>query len=208
MEDEMALPRFEDKLFTRDGDWLNACVGISSNQWIGYVDGFKLGAEVLMQYVVDTMSKQDYLVYPIIFLYRQSLELQLKRIFTIGNTLLEKVPDNKVLTQHRLLPLWRECKSIINEVSGGKTPDTFSLDAVENTLREFESRDPVSTTFRYPFEKTGKPSHSASTNINLANFTDVAQRVFNLLDCCSTWFEQLYEDKCEMLAYHRDYHGY
>jgi hypothetical protein len=45
-----------------------------------YSEGYRRGARILVQYVVDHAMDQDFLVYPIIFLYRHHVELVLKDI--------------------------------------------------------------------------------------------------------------------------------
>ncbi len=43
--------------------------------WHGYVEGYKLAADLFVQHIGDTYSKQNYLIYPIVFVYRQAIEV-------------------------------------------------------------------------------------------------------------------------------------
>jgi hypothetical protein len=74
-------PQKYDKLFKGDADWWhNACLNFSLDMGIGYVYGYKKAADILVEYIKDTKTNQDYLVYPIVFLYRHHLELIIKEI--------------------------------------------------------------------------------------------------------------------------------
>src|SRR5262249_34936851 len=106
-------PRKGDALFRDDlRDKLNnACLG-----WGGqhcYTEGYRRGAQRLVEYVVKTHFDQDYLVYPIIFLYRHHVELALKGIILetaniIGHPLTHE--EKKNLGKHRLDLLWQDLK--------------------------------------------------------------------------------------------------
>jgi hypothetical protein len=102
LEDKMArpaLPRNGDQLFRGDlRDWMNnACLNVMGNgDAFAYKAGYRRGAEVLIEYVGESGRDQDFLVYPIIFLYRHHIELMLKRIirrapYLIAASLSEKV---------------------------------------------------------------------------------------------------------------------
>lgn len=186
MSDELPWPRAGDMVFSSDGYWFNACVGYAGDDWHMYIRGYKLAADLLVQYVTDQQRAQDSLIYPIVFLYRQAVELCLKCMIWVGSQLQGKPPV--LLTHHRLLPLWRQCRPIIEEVwpDGPKQV----LDAVEAALDQFDANDPVSTTFRYPVTKEGRPSLSISKCIDIQHFAEVVNRVLGLLDSCACEFSE------------------
>jgi hypothetical protein len=194
MSDEFPWPRAGDVLFSGGGDWFNACVGWKRNQWFGYAEGYRRAADLLVQHIADTQRDQDFLIYPIVFLYRQAVEVALKHLIWIGAQLLDKQPE--LPKHHRLVPLWRQCRPIIEQVwPDGPKQD---LDAVGAVLDQFEARDPVSTVFRYPVTKEGWVSLSGNERIDLRNFAEVANRVFSLLDACANGFREYLQHKWEM----------
>jgi hypothetical protein len=88
-------------------DWMNnGCVNVMGNgDAYAYKAGYRRGAEVLIGYVGESARDQDFLVYPIIFLYRHHVELMLKRIirrapYLIDGSLSEK--EKQHLDRHRL----------------------------------------------------------------------------------------------------------
>src|SRR5262249_50330134 len=104
MADEIRWPRKGDILFEAGSDWWhNAWGGWAHDQWAGYAEGYKLAADLLVQHVVETRSNQDLLVFPIVFLYRQALEVALKHLILQGFQLLDI--DEKLPTHHRLVHL-------------------------------------------------------------------------------------------------------
>jgi hypothetical protein len=60
-------------------DWKNnAC--LRNGDEYAYREGYRKGAQILVRAVEETQSDQDFLVYPIVFLYRHHIELALKRV--------------------------------------------------------------------------------------------------------------------------------
>src|SRR5438552_4050794 len=80
-------------------DWFGG--GTSSN-WIQYMGGYEQAAEILLEHA--TGNEADRLVFSIIFLYRQNIELQLKFIIQLGNRLLPQ-PYEKWNQTHDLMSL-------------------------------------------------------------------------------------------------------
>lgn len=191
MSAELPWPRADDVLFASGHDWLNACVGWTSDQWHGYIEGYKLAADLLVQQVERDQRNQDLLIYPIVFLYRHALEVSLKHLIWVGSQLRDTRPE--LSTHHRLVPLWRQCRPIIEEVwPHGSKED---LEAAGALLEQFETRDPNSTVFRYPVTKEGLPAHSSSEHIHIGNFAKVANGVLSLLDGCASGFSQCIQHK-------------
>lgn len=188
-------PRTGDVLFTSGGNWLDACVGFSYEQWHEYIEGYKRGAELLVQHVTETLRSQDCLIYPIVFMFRHAIEISLKRLLWKGYHFLDRDPI--IPKQHRLVSLWRDCLSVFEEVGiGGQKED---LEAVSEVLEQFEAKDPMSTVFRYPLTTSGTASLPTSESINIQNFADVAKRVLFLLDCCDTGLSVYLDYKSEMV---------
>jgi len=65
-----------------------ACLNFGHPE-IGYVNGFRMIADLAVQHVLDTGNDQDYLVYPIVFSYRQYLELRIKGLLGDASQLLD-----------------------------------------------------------------------------------------------------------------------
>lgn len=177
-------PRLGEKLFTdRERDWQNnVCLHLEPIAWYGYVEGYRRGAHTLLERVVEHQQDHDTLVHPIVFLYRQYLELRMKEIILLGREL--RSDQHGVPHIHRLPELWRECRSII--VSVWPEGPAALLRVVEERINELAQVDPESMAFRYPSAKDGKPSlPPAFVRFNVRHFAERVEEVGDLLDGCA-----------------------
>ena len=77
-EREMPWPRAGDQLFVAASDWwMNASVNLGSGNLL-IATGYQRGGDLLVETVASNRHEADALVYPIVFCYRQYLELLLK----------------------------------------------------------------------------------------------------------------------------------
>ncbi|HNP28029.1 MAG TPA: hypothetical protein PKK23_03235 [Nitrospirales bacterium] len=106
------------KLFIDTNDYYrlaNIWWGDESVQFHGYIEGYKKGADALVEKAItsNNISILDTLVYPALFLYRQFLELQIKRIILLDS---EKTHDEKKdvinIVGHNLKKAWEEVKQV------------------------------------------------------------------------------------------------
>lgn len=129
---------------------------------------------------------QNTLVYPMIFNYRQFLELRLKELSFIGNKYLGREKDFKEV--HFLKDMWNEYKNdILSELE--PNIDTALLGNVERLIDEFEAEDPNSMNYRFPHQKLAKgaapsirkESFSRQT-LDLKNFRATIDKLIHFLD--------------------------
>lgn len=214
-EIEAQILRIEEPLFTSkaapDSDWyLNACLHVSGGNWDTYAMGYKRAGDILVQYVVDNNRDQDFLVYPIAFLYRQYLELRLKELIFVSSRLLDQ--DARIRKTHNLVSLWRQARPNIEAV----WPDSETkghLNAVEDRLGELCDVDSGSYAFRYPEDKEGTATLTGMVHINLKQLRDVIQGISHVLDGSSTGMGEYLNAKHEMMTeyraeMHREYGEY
>lgn len=174
------FPEATDKLFTTQEDWWNnACVNWCWDEWGIYADGYKDAANILVKQVEKRSegALQDTLVYPIVFLYRQYLELAIKGLLKDARRLQDI--DEPLPMHHRIYDLWGECRALLKEISPGDSED--ALDQITRLLKEFSTVDPTSEAFRYPHNKKGKPSLEGMTHINLRVLRETMDGISNLL---------------------------
>lgn len=183
------LPGPADQLFSTQEDWWNnACLNWSHSDWSLYADGYKEAADALVDRVEKRSGGQDTLVYPILFLYRQYFELQLKLCIRTVRRLLDQGHDFP--KGHRLEKLWEDLHGLLRRAF----PDEpiGELDETGRLVCEFAKVDPLSTAFRYPIDNDGNPSLPGIQYINLRNVRDVVAKMAVLLDGTYTMaFEQL-----------------
>jgi hypothetical protein len=189
----------ENLLMKFDTDWWNnACVNYSNSPWHLYASGYYAALEVLIDHILNnSAAKIDTLIYPVIYLYHQYLELRLKEIIIIGNKFLDK--PNEISPIHDLTQLWKTARSLIQEIepAGPKT----DLDKMEEIIKKFSSIDPKSMTFRYPVKIDGSPALNPDiTYINIRHFASMMEGVISNLEGISIMiseYQNYKNDECE-----------
>ena len=188
----LPAPRRGDQLVRGDlRDWKNnACLnGIGDGDQIAYKEGYRRGAEILIRTVQEIQSDQDYLVYPIIFLYRHHIELALKRIIVRAAFLIERsLTDREKQHQgkHRLDVLWQDFKPMfaaICKANDWNEPAPDEAAEIDDYIRQLSELDLDSFSFRFPRSKKGARSLPKDlTHINLRHFGERIRRLADYLD--------------------------
>lgn len=181
-EVELPWPRPGDKVFTAADDWqMNACVNWGGG-WGLYAIGYKQAGDVLVERVAQDRGEADALVYPIVFSYRQYLELMLKDVLMEARRYYEI--DKPFENDHSLLVHWDPLRELLSR-RWPERPE--ELDAVEDNLRQFDAVDRGSFAFRYATSTKGVPSLPENMrHINLRNLSEVVARIGTFLEACAT----------------------
>jgi hypothetical protein len=178
---ELPWPRAGDVLFSEAPDWwMNACVNYGGGGL--HALGYRRAADALVEQVARTRTGQDFFVYPIVFCYRQYLELMLKADLREARAVFSVISVAKPdpLDGHPLLPLWHELRPLIDRrwPDGGPEPEY-----VEEALSQFDAVDRHSFAFRYATTKKGTPSlPEGMLRINLRNLSEVVARIGSFLE--------------------------
>lgn len=191
-ENSNSWPREDDQLFKKDEDWWhNACLNYIYDNLGLYIDGYKHASNLLVEHIKEDRVDIDTLVYPIVFLYRQYLELQLKEIIKDNNKLRD-IPEKYPKT-HDINKLWKICREILEKVLAKYSSE--DLDTVEEYINEFSKIDPKSEAFRYPTDKHGKKTLPFLKYINLRNLSEVIARIASFLETTSVVTSVYLENK-------------
>lgn len=70
--------------------WNNACLKVGHDEFYRYADGYKRAANILVDHVDQNNCDQDFVAFPVLFLYRHYIELKLKEIIQKGRQLLDE----------------------------------------------------------------------------------------------------------------------
>ena len=195
--DSFGLPDGNDVLFTSQEDWWNnACLNWSGGSWSLYAAGYKEAADLLVVSVETRSAGQDTLVYPILFLYRQYLELEIKDTLRISRRLLDI--DGDFPMHHRINDLWNDLHVLLERISPGNS--SAELKQIARLINDFAKVDPQSMAFRYPVGKSGLPSLPGLTRINLRNVREVLGKISIILSGANS---QIYEYLQEKLYQER-----
>lgn len=174
------LPNKHDKLFQEEtrfdyGAWLKN----PANKFFLYSQGYKEAGKQLYEYCVNNPFYWNSLIYPLIFNYRQFIELRLKELIIMGYNLIEEEKD--FADCHSLSKLWYTYR---NEILVDIEPiDQDILNNVERIISQFNTEDPKSMCFRYPVTTAPNRQESLNRNtIDIDNFKNVIDKLIYFFD--------------------------
>lgn len=186
-----------ESIFCGDKDWqANACLNWAFNPISLYAKGYKEAGDRVVEFVLKEAKCQDILTYPIVFLYRQYIELRLKEIIREGGILLDLGKDFE--PHHDLLKLWCTAKEIAKKVFEGD--DSTDLKYTEHVITEFSQIDPDSFSFRYPETKKGDNSLDGIRGINIRRVSEHVEELSKDLEGISFGISIYRDWKGEMLS--------
>ena len=135
----------------------------------GYINSYLEAANCLLERHVP-----DLYVFPIIFCYRQYIELSLKNI--CQKDMAEQDYINFIRkVSHNLNAIWIEAQKHLNAFN---ITDKEQINFMNNTVNDFNLIDPTSFSFRYPQDK--KMNKSLENHFSINDNGTVEQMVINL----------------------------
>ena len=150
------------------------------------LEGYKKAGDLMIEQTVENPGDRDFLVFPVIFNYRQFIELSLKYLIaSYGPT----VGVNQNWHSHNLIKLW-ELFLIVLEGYGTNDPDEVDP-VVQGIVVEFSKIDPGSYSYRYPVDRHGNPIPVAQTSLHLPTLKDVISGVAGYFTGCDGYFDSL-----------------
>ncbi|MBP8994491.1 MAG: hypothetical protein QM293_10580 [Bacteroidota bacterium] len=193
-----SLPNKTDSIFKDEvnpdyGAWLKN----PANKFFLYSEGYKEAGKKLWEFCIENRFYANTLIYPLVFNYRQFLELRLKELIIMGYKYLDTEKDFS--DEHSLIRLWNTYRNeILPQI---EQIEKDILDNVERIISQFNSEDPQSMTFRYPV--TRGPNRKDSLNretIDLNNFKNVIDKLIYFFDWQWDMISQFEDMKAEMIA--------
>ncbi|PIP49125.1 MAG: hypothetical protein COX14_00950 [Chloroflexi bacterium CG23_combo_of_CG06-09_8_20_14_all_45_10] len=180
---------------------------MSPINWGEHIIGYKEAGDILLRYALEK-GRQNVLVYPVMFLYRHYIELQLKEIIINGRRYLGE--RRRFPLGHDINQLWQDCRSIVQAMDTNIEPNL-----TEEQRREFEDLydnlgsyinilgelDPNSQTFRYPIDRDGNPIEIDFAAIYLKQLPELINRIDYSLAGIATGVYDILSDKEEWLSY-------
>lgn len=168
-----------------------------------YAEGYRRAASLVVDGVLEgrLLGHPDTLLYPVVFLYRHSLELQLKLLVAAEMYHKDGDVDFKWLhTTHRLDRLWERGKRLLLEIrpdAGDEASPTAHLDPLVQELHEV---DLGGQAFRYSLTKDARRHDLAGVprTVDLENLRDVLTRVSNALDAALSMVEEAMQGEFQL----------
>ncbi|AMQ54573.1 TPA: hypothetical protein RVD67_003982 [Escherichia coli] len=187
----------EPGLLASDSDWHNnACLNYMPDHGTAYTEGYRRAADILINHIDESGRDQDFLVYPVLFLYRHHLELLIKQIIGLALALAED-PDKHQYKKddHNLNNLWPVAQKLILEVDDSYRPSDFRL--VKEVVKALHQADERATDFRYARRNDGTRSLEGIHYVNTRWFGEKMGEVSDLLDGVDNGLRYLLDCKAE-----------
>ena len=185
-------------LLASDSDWHNnACLNYMSDHGTAYTEGYRRAADILIRHIDETARDQDFLVYPVVFLYRHHIELQIKQVTGLARRLLGDIDTHggdKVT--HNLNSLWEVARRLILQADDTLGPSHFRR--VSDVVRALNESDLRATGFRYAHTAEGGPSLEGIHYINTRRFGEQMAAASDDLDGIDTGLRYLLDLENEM----------
>jgi hypothetical protein len=193
-------------------DWeMNAMVGKADSY--AYSEGYRLAGRIVADHAIQNALDVDFLVYPVIFLYRHYVELQLKRLIPTGARLVgqELSEANRKLLQqsHRLNQLWALFEPILQKARQENmliTPE--EIGGLGWYVLQLNEIDPKSEGFRYQVTRSGEPSINNNQHpaLNIGVIAEGMEKLTGYLFGLGEAFDEALEVKSQMENEASGYH--
>lgn len=148
---------------------------------IGYYDA----AERLVESALKDRGAAGRLAYPILFLYRQAIELSLKQVIALYGPQVGLAP---IWSTHDLQALWNRHVEIAGRLGAMSDP---ADGVVADLLTEFSKADPGSYNFRYPVDTRGRPIAIVHPTVDLLALRDAMAGLWTYLWGSEEYFDHL-----------------
>ncbi len=144
-----------------------------------------------------------YCIYPLIFLYRNAIELTLKRLLLSQTEIC--VNKRKIITiknSHNLKKdLWKNIKPMLSYYAEIQNFDLIQLEIAETYIESLNEIDKNSDTFRYPFTKSFEYKFN-NKKLDIENVHSYLKSIFSFLDACGSMMSDISEYENDMRNYH------
>lgn len=151
-----------------------------------HAKAFKEAADLIVEELGIKRRRIDHLFFPVAYLYRHALEIQLKDMIRLGRDegffLSQDV--RKMLGRHELLPLWRTVRRLLEHEWKGAP--SAPLNGIERVVRQFDRADPDGQNLRYELDRDENPNRyeKIPKRISLKTLRRTMDATFKLLETC------------------------
>lgn len=187
-------------LLASGSDWHNnACLNYMPDHGTAYTEGYRRAADILIRHIDESGRDQDFLVYPVVFLYRHHIELLIKQIIALALGLADE-PEKYAYKKddHNLNSLWSVAQRLVMEVDDSYRPSDFR--PVKGVVKELHLADQRATDFRYARKNDGTRSLEGVRYINTRLFGEKMGAASDCLDGIDNSLRCLLDRDADMRA--------
>lgn len=140
-------------------------------------------------------------IYPLMFMFRNTIELCLKRLFysRVSEGVPLRVFNSKRKSHFIKKDLWKNVKPVILKYASDSGNDIEIIDIVETLLDEINSLDKNGDNFRYPTSYSLEYRFDNKI-VDLKNIYEYNKAIINFLDGCDSMIDAIADYEAEMRA--------
>lgn len=140
-------------------------------------------------------------IYPLIFMFRNTIELCLKRLFysRVDNGVPLNVFNSKRRSHLIKKDLWKNVKPVIVKYATDSNQDLGVIDVVESLLEEISKLDKNGDNFRYPTSYSLEYRFD-DKKLDISNVYLYLKAIINFLDSCGSMLDAIADYESEMRA--------
>ncbi|MEU3015623.1 hypothetical protein [Nocardia asteroides] len=191
-------PRGDHTLAARTANWRSAAhfADVDAGE-ILRIEGFRQGAELSFNQMIASSSDRSLLVYPFVYGWRHTIELQLKYLIKLFERTEQITVEDGFLKSHNLGKLWGKLHPLAEELIGKFGVRKVEVETTTRIIGQLTTIDPDGQELRYPLRMDGKPSLDNQSPIDLPTFQEALQGA-------SAFLEGLAEVAFQELEYQRE----
>lgn len=181
---ELPWPKGNHTLDARKADWRSAAYFTSSAAPGEYVriEGFRQAAELIFTQMLASSVDRSHLVYPFVYTWRHTIELQLKELLGVLRQSGQISFDDDLLRTHNLAKLWSAVGSITEDLIETAVARKVELKAATRIIGQLTAIDPDGQELRYHLRTDGSPSLANHNHIDPPRFQEAMQACSAFLD--------------------------
>lgn len=180
------------------------------DQWNAYAMGYEWALKgLLKQSTTPGLHPTEIHYYPILFIFRQYLEIRLKNLIINLNSYLGEKENYE---GHDLKNLWNSCQKLIikffydNEEESEEDPqiktDFYNdLNLIGKFILELHSVDRIAQSTRYPENKSRHPFFNSENApiIDMNHLSEIVLWIIRILDTLQDMIDEQYQQRCAAL---------
>lgn len=146
------------------------------------------------------MENKDDLFLPMCYLYRNAVELGLKRII-FEDSHVSEAKAMKIMStkKHSILGLWNSIKVEIEKTANAPQKDP-TLGDVQQYIKMFHDFDQSSDRFRYPCNKNMDSYFLDARRFDVENVANCFEELLTFLDSVDSMFSAMRDYEIEMMS--------
>lgn len=199
---------FEPKLIIEGGNYYTQSVvgyKFSKGSFYPFVESYIKVADFIKNYSLNNHDFELFL--PMCYLYRNAIELGLKRII-FESSHIDYAKATRIMhkKKHSVLGLWNSIREEVIEYANAPDDDD-TINNADKCIKKLHDIDTGSSLFRYPCNMNLEVYFKHRVFLSIENVSNYFEAIFNFFNAVNTMLSVAKEYEYDMLSEMGDYYG-